>query len=85
MLLTPFLLGRFRARAILSFSLIAYVLKHFIVFPAGSLAGVYGGSGMGNLGAVVATSEPSHGYPASAALVLPPLSAVYLEFDPDRP
>jgi 1,4-alpha-glucan branching enzyme len=48
-------------------------------------AAVYGGSGMGNLGAVVATSEPSHGYPASAALVLPPLSAVYLEFDPDRP
>jgi len=41
MLLTPFLLGRFRARAILSFSLIAYVLKHFIVFAAGSLAGVY--------------------------------------------
>ena len=45
-------------------------------------AALYGGSGMGNLGAVVATAEPSHGYPASAALVLPPLSTVYLEFDP---
>ncbi len=38
----------------------------------------YGGSGLGNLGEIVARPEPSHGFPASAELVLPPLSAVYL-------
>ena len=38
----------------------------------------YGGSGIGNLGEIVARPEPSHGFPASAELVLPPLSAVYL-------
>ena len=38
----------------------------------------YGGSGIGNLGEIVARPEPSHGLPASAELVLPPLSAVYL-------
>ena len=42
-----------------------------------------GGSGMGNFGAVVATPDPSHGFPSSAALVLPPLSTIYLEYDPD--
>jgi 1,4-alpha-glucan branching enzyme len=39
----------------------------------------YGGSGMGNLGAVHATEQPSHGYPASVELVLPPLSTLYLK------
>jgi 1,4-alpha-glucan branching enzyme len=42
----------------------------------------YGGSGMGNLGAVTASATPSHGYPASAELTLPPLSTVYFRFEP---
>ena len=45
-------------------------------------ATAYGGSGLGNLGEIVATDEPSHGYPASATLTLPPLAALYLEYDP---
>ena len=42
-------------------------------------ATVYNGSGIGNMGAVQATIEPRHGRPASAELVLPPTSAVWLE------
>ena len=42
-------------------------------------ATVYNGSGIGNLGVVHATGEPWHGRPASAQLVLPPTSAVWLE------
>jgi 1,4-alpha-glucan branching enzyme len=42
----------------------------------------YGGSGVGNLGSVRAASVPSHGYPASAAVTVPPLATVYLRFDP---
>jgi len=38
----------------------------------------YGGSGVGNLGQVTATAEPSHGFPASMALTLPPLATVFL-------
>ncbi len=45
-------------------------------------ASIYGGSGMGNLGQVFASDDPMHGLPASAALVLPPLSTIYLEYDP---
>ncbi|MFD1721798.1 1,4-alpha-glucan branching protein GlgB [Amnibacterium endophyticum] len=41
-------------------------------------AGEFGGSGVGNYGAVVAENEPSHGHPASAVLTLPPLGALYL-------
>ena len=44
-------------------------------------APAYGGSGMGNLGVVTAFSTPSHGLPASAEIVLPPLATVYFEFD----
>jgi len=44
---------------------------------------VYGGSGMGNLGAVTATGVPAHGLPASAEIVLPPLATIYLKWDPD--
>ncbi|CAB4879565.1 unannotated protein [freshwater metagenome] len=40
----------------------------------------YGGSGMGNLGAVVAVPEVWNERPASAEMVLPPLSTVYLSF-----
>ena len=43
----------------------------------------YGGSGQGNLGAVTAQDIPSHGLPASAELVLPPLATIYLQWEPD--
>jgi 1,4-alpha-glucan branching enzyme len=38
----------------------------------------YGGSGVGNQGAVEAIDEPSHGRPASATLRIPPLGTVWL-------
>jgi len=38
----------------------------------------YGGSGVGNLGRAIATADPSHGFPASVALTLPPLATVFL-------
>ncbi|MGL5828582.1 MAG: 1,4-alpha-glucan branching protein GlgB, partial [Angustibacter sp.] len=38
----------------------------------------YGGSGVGNLGGVQATTEPWHGLPASARITVPPLGAVWL-------
>jgi 1,4-alpha-glucan branching enzyme len=38
----------------------------------------YGGSGVGNLGAVQAIPKPWHGRPASATIVLPPLSVLWL-------
>lgn len=40
----------------------------------------YGGSGQGNMGAVVASHEPSGGQPASCRLSLPPLATLFLEF-----
>jgi 1,4-alpha-glucan branching enzyme len=43
-------------------------------------AAVYGGTGTGNLCAVIATAEPTHGQPASAALMLPPMASLILEF-----
>ncbi|MCB0972079.1 MAG: alpha amylase C-terminal domain-containing protein [Acidimicrobiales bacterium] len=39
----------------------------------------YGGSGVGNLGAVVADGPPAHGQPASARVTLPPLGVLWLE------
>jgi 1,4-alpha-glucan branching enzyme len=39
---------------------------------------VYGGSGMGNLGRVTAGDVPSHGFAASAELLLPPLATLFL-------
>ncbi|GAB4068149.1 1,4-alpha-glucan branching protein GlgB [Ancylobacter sonchi] len=44
----------------------------------------YGGSGMGNLGGVVAVDVPAHGMPASVELVLPPLATLYLKWEPER-
>jgi 1,4-alpha-glucan branching enzyme len=38
----------------------------------------YGGSGLGNLGGVVAEEQPWPGFPYSVPLTLPPLAAVYL-------
>ncbi len=43
-------------------------------------AGRYGGSNLGNLGDVTAKAEPSHGLPASAEVVLPPLATVFLRY-----
>ncbi|MFH1490304.1 MAG: alpha amylase C-terminal domain-containing protein, partial [Pseudomonadota bacterium] len=40
---------------------------------------IYWGSGQGNLGGVSAEALPTHGYPYSLQVVLPPLSAVYLK------
>ena len=45
-------------------------------------AATYGGSGVGNLGSVLGAPTPSHGFPASATLTVPPLATVYLRFDP---
>jgi 1,4-alpha-glucan branching enzyme len=45
-------------------------------------AAEYGGSGIGNLGAVDAVDEPLHGRPFSAGVTLPPLATVWLA--PDR-
>ncbi|WP_426570706.1 1,4-alpha-glucan branching protein GlgB [Aquihabitans sp. McL0605] len=42
-------------------------------------AQLYGGSGVGNLGAVVADGPPAHGQPTSARITLPPLAVVWLE------
>jgi 1,4-alpha-glucan branching enzyme len=39
----------------------------------------YGGSGVGNSGAVQAEEHASHGQPASVSLTLPPLAAIVLE------
>ena len=43
----------------------------------------YGGSGTGNFGAVAAAPEPCHGRPASARVVLPPSSAIWLRRAPE--
>jgi 1,4-alpha-glucan branching enzyme len=42
----------------------------------------YGGSGMGNFGAVQAEGIPAHGFPFSLRLTLPPLGVLWLE--PER-
>jgi 1,4-alpha-glucan branching enzyme len=42
----------------------------------------YGGSGLGNLGAIEAEPVPMHGLPASAALLAPPLATVYFVHEP---
>jgi 1,4-alpha-glucan branching enzyme len=41
-------------------------------------AKIYGGSGMGNLGVVAVEDVPSHGFPQSLLLTLPPLGVLYL-------
>ncbi len=42
-------------------------------------AGIYGGSNVGNAGAVMADNSPSHGMPFSLTLRLPPLGVIWLE------
>ena len=44
-------------------------------------ASEYGGSGMGNFGAIEATSASWHGRPASAHIVLPPMATTYFSFN----
>jgi 1,4-alpha-glucan branching enzyme len=41
-------------------------------------AAVYGGSGVGNMGAIEAVPEPWHGKPASAVITVPPLGVLWL-------
>jgi 1,4-alpha-glucan branching enzyme len=41
----------------------------------------YGGSGLGNLGAVMAEEVPDRGLPASAEVTLPPLATIWLLWD----
>lgn len=48
-------------------------------------ASVYGGSGMGNAGHVAAQAQPSHGWPCSIELTLPPLATLMLLPDGDLP
>jgi 1,4-alpha-glucan branching enzyme len=48
-------------------------------------AGVYGGSGVGNLGTVTAQDRPWHGLPASAVLQLPPSGVLWLTPVDDGP
>jgi 1,4-alpha-glucan branching enzyme len=44
---------------------------------------LYYGSGVGNMGTVVATDEQWHGRPASAVVQLPPLATVWFRHTPD--
>jgi 1,4-alpha-glucan branching enzyme len=39
----------------------------------------FGGSGVGNLGSVIATDEGSHGQPSSALIQVPPLGAIWFK------
>jgi 1,4-alpha-glucan branching enzyme len=41
-------------------------------------AEIYGGSGVGNLGAIWASEHGSHGWPASAQVTLPPMATLFL-------
>ncbi|MEM6680475.1 MAG: alpha amylase C-terminal domain-containing protein, partial [Pseudomonadota bacterium] len=45
-------------------------------------AASYGGSGRGNLGARETVPEPMHGKPHALEVTLPPLSAVFFQYDP---
>ena len=47
-------------------------------------AETYGGSGMGNLGRVMAEPTPWHGRPHSMEIVLPPLSCLFFRAGTDR-
>jgi 1,4-alpha-glucan branching enzyme len=47
-------------------------------------AHAYGGSGLGNLGAIHARDEGCAGFPACADIELPPLATLFFEFESDR-
>jgi 1,4-alpha-glucan branching enzyme len=61
--------------------------SYHIGAPAGGLyreilnsdSAIYGGSNVGNAGAVMAEDSPSHGFPFSLTLRLPPLGVIWLE------
>jgi len=61
--------------------------RHRVGLPAGGAYGeilntdaaIYGGSNVGNGGAVLAEPHPWHGLPFSAAMTLPPLATVWLQ------
>jgi 1,4-alpha-glucan branching enzyme len=44
-------------------------------------ADLYGGSGVGNQGAVDTDQQPLHGQPFSLSLTLPPLSTILLRYE----
>ncbi|PPD45012.1 MAG: 1,4-alpha-glucan branching enzyme [Methylocystis sp.] len=46
-------------------------------------AEIYGGSGQGNLGAVVARAEVGGAFPACAEIQIPPLATLFFEFESD--
>ena len=46
-------------------------------------AAIYGGSGMGNLGAIHARAKAFRDFPACAEILLPPLSTLFFEFESD--
>jgi 1,4-alpha-glucan branching enzyme len=46
-------------------------------------ATVYGGGGLGNQSGVEAQAKTSHGLPASAEILAPPLATVYFEWQPE--
>jgi 1,4-alpha-glucan branching enzyme len=48
-------------------------------------AGVYYGSGVGNLGGVDATDDPWHGRAYSAEVALPPIGTVWFRHEGDEP
>jgi 1,4-alpha-glucan branching enzyme len=43
----------------------------------------YGGGNKGNSGAIWAEEIPSHGFPASATITVPPLATLYFEYAPE--
>jgi len=43
----------------------------------------YGGSGVGNMGRVIATDTPCHGRPHSITITLPPLAMALFEPEAD--
>jgi 1,4-alpha-glucan branching enzyme len=48
-------------------------------------AELYGGSGVGNLGAVEAMEASYHGLPASAVVRIPPLGGIWLKYSQEEP
>jgi len=66
--------------------------QHRVGLPVGGVwrellnsdATLYGGSGLGNAGQIVAEPTPWHGRPYSARLVLPPLGALFFQPESSR-
>jgi 1,4-alpha-glucan branching enzyme len=81
-----------RSRALACIANLSPVVRHHwrVPLPVGGRwrevlntdAAEYGGSGVGNLGAVDAVEEPFHGRPFSAEVTMPPLGVVWLAPEP---